>query len=192
MAPSTVAPGPRYHAAMAAPADPIRLLARPLRPDEYEDWYRHISEGYAQDIALHGGTDPDTARRKSARDMASLLPRGLGTPDHEILVLEASDERVGLLWVGPREVDERRVLFIWDVEIEEAHRGRGFGRQAMLLAEELARERGLGRIELNVFGGNEVARNLYRSLGYAERAVAMGKDVEIRPVEDLPPREPGR
>ena len=36
---------------------------------------------------------------------------------------------------------------------------------------------GLDRIELNVFGGNEVARGLYRSLGFAESAVYMGKDV---------------
>jgi hypothetical protein len=28
---------------------------------------------------------------------------------------------------------------------------------------------------MNVFGGNDVARGLYRSLGYEERAVMMGK-----------------
>jgi len=32
-------------------------------------------------------------------------------------------------------------------------------------------------MELNVFGGNDVARGLYRSLGYVERAVLMGKDI---------------
>jgi len=30
-------------------------------------------------------------------------------------------------------------------------------------------------VALNVFGGNEVARNLYRSLGYEENAVSMSK-----------------
>jgi ribosomal protein S18 acetylase RimI-like enzyme len=47
----------------------------------------------------------------------------------------------------------------------------------MELLEEEVRARGLRRIELNVFGGNEVARGLYRSLGYAERAVAMDKEL---------------
>jgi ribosomal protein S18 acetylase RimI-like enzyme len=47
----------------------------------------------------------------------------------------------------------------------------------MLLAEDEARARGLGRVELNVFGGNEVARDLYRSLGYRESAVQMAKDL---------------
>ena len=40
----------------------------------------------------------------------------------------------------------------------------------MLLAEEEDKLlRGISYIELNVFGGNDVARNLYRSLGSAGR-----------------------
>jgi ribosomal protein S18 acetylase RimI-like enzyme len=47
----------------------------------------------------------------------------------------------------------------------------------MLLAESEARRRGLHRVALNVFGGNEVARNLYRSLGYGENAILMSKNL---------------
>jgi ribosomal protein S18 acetylase RimI-like enzyme len=47
----------------------------------------------------------------------------------------------------------------------------------MLLAEAEARRRGYNRIGLNVFGGNDVARKLYRSLGYAENAIVMSKTV---------------
>jgi ribosomal protein S18 acetylase RimI-like enzyme len=43
------------------------------------------------------------------------------------------------------------------------------------MAEEEARRRGIDRVALNVFGGNKVARQLYRSLGYEENAVAMSK-----------------
>ena len=44
-------------------------------------------------------------------------------------------------------------------------------------------ERALGAatIRLNVFGGNEVARGLYRSLGYGEEAVQMGEAPSPRP-----------
>jgi ribosomal protein S18 acetylase RimI-like enzyme len=47
----------------------------------------------------------------------------------------------------------------------------------MALLEDDVRSHGLGRIHLNVFGGNERARSLYRSLGYAELAVTMGKSL---------------
>lgn len=154
-----------------------RLSARPIRDDEYAAWYGQVTDEYAADIATHGMTPPDEARRKADRDMASVLPQGLATPGQAILVLEADGERVGRLWVGERTIDGRRALFVWDVHVEPGHRGRGFGRRAMELAEEEARSRGLARIELNVFGGNTVARTLYRSLGYEERAVAMARDL---------------
>jgi hypothetical protein len=47
----------------------------------------------------------------------------------------------------------------------------------MLLIEDEARSRGLSQISLTVFGGNDVARSLYRSLSYAETAVFMAKDL---------------
>ena len=47
----------------------------------------------------------------------------------------------------------------------------------MTFAEEEARRRGFDQIGLMVFGGNQVARGLYRSLGYAENAVFMTKRV---------------
>jgi ribosomal protein S18 acetylase RimI-like enzyme len=45
----------------------------------------------------------------------------------------------------------------------------------MVFAEEEARRRGFAKIALNVFGGNDVARGLYTSLGYRETAVYMEK-----------------
>jgi ribosomal protein S18 acetylase RimI-like enzyme len=66
---------------------------------------------------------------------------------------------------------------VYSIEIYEPFRGRGYGRQAMLLAEDEVREKGLSHIALNVFGGNEVARSLYLSLGYVETAVFMRKAV---------------
>ena len=45
----------------------------------------------------------------------------------------------------------------------------------MLLVEQEARRRGFVEIRLNVFGGNETARSLYRSLQYVEFAIGMRK-----------------
>jgi ribosomal protein S18 acetylase RimI-like enzyme len=72
---------------------------------------------------------------------------------------------------------EQRSLFIYDIHVDDAYRGRGYGKAAMLLAEEEARRRGIEHIALNVFGRNTVARRLYLSLGYAENAIAMSKSL---------------
>ncbi len=106
------------------------------------------------------------------------FPGAVPSPDQSVFVVEADGAPVGELWVSERtDAVQRDVLWIFDIRIDEGHRGRGLGREAMLRAEDEARKRGLGRVALNVFGGNEVARNLYRSLGYVETAVVMRKTV---------------
>jgi ribosomal protein S18 acetylase RimI-like enzyme len=71
------------------------------------------------------------------------------------------------------------MIWVYGVEIDASFRGRGLGRAAMLFVEDEARRRGIPRIALNVFGGNEVARGLYCSLGYDEVAVEMAKAVRM-------------
>jgi ribosomal protein S18 acetylase RimI-like enzyme len=56
-------------------------------------------------------------------------------------------------------------------------RGRGFGRAAMVLAEQEARRGGARRLGLNVFGTNTVARSLYESLGYEITELQMSKEL---------------
>jgi ribosomal protein S18 acetylase RimI-like enzyme len=157
-----------------------RLELRRLREDEYAAWHDLEIEEYARDIAVHGATAPDAAHEKAVKDMADILPDGLSTPGHHVFVLELAGERVGRLWLAEREIDGRRTIYIYDVNIDEAQRGRGLGRAAMQRAEDEARRLGLDRIELNVFGANTVARGLYASLGYVDRAVRMAKDLEPR------------
>ena len=156
------------------------LSLRRLRDTEFQSWRRQVTDGYAAEIEILGDTPRRAARSKAKADMARILPKGLETPGHWIFAIEVGAERVGRLWLADRTMDGRQVMFVYDVEIDELHRGRGLGRAAMLEAEEQARARGIGRMELNVFGGNDVARGLYRSLGYVERAVSMGKDIDAQ------------
>jgi ribosomal protein S18 acetylase RimI-like enzyme len=151
----------------------MTVTLRLLEADEAAAVAPEVERGYAEAIERDGGFSAEDARRKAAEDVPPLLEN----PSNALFVIEDSGEPVGRLWVGERESQGRRFLWIWEVYVDENHRGRGLGRAAMTLAEEEARRRGLDRVELNVFGGNEVARGLYRSLGYEEFAVAMGKTV---------------
>jgi ribosomal protein S18 acetylase RimI-like enzyme len=82
------------------------------------------------------------------------------------------------IWLAERPSGGRRVLFVYGLSIDAEARGHGHGRAAMRLAEDEARARGIGRLELNVFGGNDVARSLYGSLGYVETSVQMAKGLD--------------
>ena len=151
----------------------MSLALRLLDEDEVRALAPEIERGYAEEIEHYGNLDREAARRKAAQD----IPQVLDDPTSDLFALEEDGRRVGHLWIGERDLQERRVLWIWDVFVDPSQRGRGLGRRAMGLAEGEARGRGLDRVELNVFGGNEVARSLYRALDYDEIAVAMGKHV---------------
>lgn len=52
------------------------------------------------------------------------------------------------------------------IAVREIYRGKGIGNSLMERAENYARERGVRRMELEVFGKNEVAIELYKRRGY--------------------------
>jgi len=89
---------------------------------------------------------------------------------------EAPAEVVGFLWIAPQS-EGSDAWWVFDIAVEENHRGAGYGRAAMQLAEKAAAEHGASTLGLNVFGYNTVARGLYDSLGYETTAVQMRKAV---------------
>jgi ribosomal protein S18 acetylase RimI-like enzyme len=153
------------------------VCLRPITAGEFPAFVAVSKDGYAEDIEVHGGQTREAAQQKAEADFPAVLPLGLATPGHFIFVVEANGAPVGRLWLAERQLGGRRVLYVYDISIDPDQQGRGYGRAAMRLAEDEARARGIDRIELNVFGGNDVARGLYRSMGYVETSAQMRKDL---------------
>jgi ribosomal protein S18 acetylase RimI-like enzyme len=148
---------------------------RPMREDEFASFAERSQAVYTADLIVNGRMAEAIARRKAASDFGGLFPQGFDS-DVELRVVEddAGSEVGHVVW-GEREQHGGRYAFLYDIEIRETERGRGFGRAAMELLEQEVRGRGYDRLQLNVFGGNERARTLYRSLGFEELSVQMGK-----------------
>jgi ribosomal protein S18 acetylase RimI-like enzyme len=154
------------------------LRLRPVTPAEFDDWLPRQMSGYAEMIVASGSMSAEDAREKARRDTERVLPAGLGSPGQLLFrVLAAEDEPVGTLWLAVPGPDGPDMAWVYDIEIDPAHRGRGYGRAAMLLAEEQAKARGMTSIGLNVHGKNVVARSLYDTLGYEVTAQQMKKDL---------------
>jgi ribosomal protein S18 acetylase RimI-like enzyme len=136
-------------------------------------WLEESRAGYINE-RMASGDSPQEAEANAARAFDQLVPGGSPAPGQLIGRLLVGDHAVGHLWVGPAGNDPAR-WWVWEVAIFSEMRGRGLGRQAMLVAERLARSRGATAIGLNVFGHNRIARDLYTSLGYEESAVVMRK-----------------
>lgn len=133
-------------------------------------------EGYIAE-RIRAGDTPEAAARNADDSIGRAFPDGRPAGGHLVLCVEDDGTRVGTLWVGPQSREAADRWWVWDIVIDPAFRGRGLGRQAMLLAEAEARAHGAVELGLNVFGHNEVAIALYRSLGYEVSAMQMRKPV---------------
>jgi ribosomal protein S18 acetylase RimI-like enzyme len=139
------------------------------------EWLVESRVSYVKE-RIQAGDSPDEAEANATRSFEQLVPGGSPAPGQLIGQVRLGDEMVGHLWLGPAGPDPER-WWIWDVAIRQDLRGRGLGRQVVLLAEELARSHGATTIGLNVAGKNQIARGLYTSLGYGEQAVQMRKSL---------------
>lgn len=150
-----------------APALPGGLLARSMSEEEFRRWEGGAVTAYAQDW-ISRGVPAEQALQKSEADHARLLPDGLATEGVRLHVLIRDEEAVGHIWVARYEnAPGSWIGWVYDVEVREEYRGRGYGRALMLEAEGMALDAGVDRLGLHVFAANTPALRLYESLGYA-------------------------
>ncbi|MFF8916615.1 GNAT family N-acetyltransferase [Streptomyces sp. NPDC015032] len=150
----------------APPGLPDGVMGRPMTEDEFAHWERDAVTAYAQ-TWIERGVPAEQALRKAERSHAQNLPDGLASEGAHLHVLVHEGEVVGHVWVARFEMHPGMVVgYVFDVEVREEFRGRGYGRALMLQAERIALQAGDDRIGLHVLASNTPALRLYESLGY--------------------------
>lgn len=151
-----------------------------MSTDRLVSWLAATSAEYVLS-RIKAGDTPEQAQANSDQSNETFFPGGVPAAGQLVNEVLAGGEVVGFLWVGPKDAGSLD-WWVWDIEINAEHRGRGFGRSAMVLGEELALAHGAVTLGLNVFGYNTNARALYESLGYQTTAVQMRKPLDGRQV----------
>ena len=145
-----------------------QITVRPMTEDEFAAWQDVLARAYADEQVQAGNWAPEEALDRAREDSATRLPQGRDTSGMLLLTGVRTDgEPVGRIWLAlehPRGTPD--CAFLLDIEVDEPHRGQGYGRALLAAAQEAARSRGLSALELNVFGGSAAAIALYESAGY--------------------------
>src|SRR5258705_13905148 len=147
----------------------------PMNQAEYNAFLEQAVPEYAADNVRAGYWAEVEALEKSRKEFETLLPKGLQSENHYLYTLYDAENAVGLILMRANMDRPTKSGFIFDLSIDEKFRGKGYGKQAMSLIEEKARELGLKSIGLHVFAVNNVARNLYEGVGYEVSSLNMTK-----------------
>ena len=158
---------------------PVPVLV-PMSEAFFTQFRQAAVASYARQNVAAGRWPADAALALSETEHERLLPAGLATPGSHLFEIRDSENgaTVGSLWLAVQTVAGASAGYVFNVEVDEAHRRKGLARRALLEVEARARELGLGSIGLSVFAFNHGARSLYDGLGYAVTGVAMRKRLD--------------
>jgi ribosomal protein S18 acetylase RimI-like enzyme len=156
--------------------DGMTLTLRPMTQTEFDATVDAAFASFVDTLVRNGQVRAEDAAEEIRRQRDKLLPDGLET-DHMLLFTgEVDGEAVGWLWLAvPGAPFHPDMAWVYDVQIDEAHRGKGYGREIMHAGERELIARGVRKVGLNVFGTNRVAIGLYERLGYEVMSQQMSK-----------------
>ncbi|MGM0844842.1 MAG: GNAT family N-acetyltransferase [Bacillota bacterium] len=151
------------------------ITLTPMNSEEFEPFLKRSVENYAEQKTEAGNWTKEEALENSKRDFQHLLPERENTPDNRLFTIRADGTQAGSIWLA--KIGEE-TGYIYDIYIDPVHQGKGYGKQAMLEIEKVAKDLGFNKIELHVFAHNHTARSLYKTLEYEVTNVIMAKKLK--------------
>ena len=150
------------------------IILEPMQQEDFERFLENEIRGYAEDHVRNGNWPAEGAIERSRKEFATLLPEGVHSKDQYLWsIVDEENNKIGMLWVQVKD----QKAFIYDFVIDEAFRGKGYGKQAMTAMDENLRSMKVKSVGLHVFGDNITAQELYRKMGYQITGMHMNKDL---------------
>jgi len=143
-----------------------------MQQEDFEPYLERDIREYAEEHVRNGNWSAEEALERSRKEHQQLLPDGLESRNQFLFSInDASDQKLGTLWVN---IENGRA-FIYDFRIDEAQRGKGYGKQALVALDDKLRSMDVQSVGLHVFGDNVKAQELYKKMGYQITGIQMKK-----------------
>ncbi|AXT84587.1 GNAT family N-acetyltransferase [Aeromicrobium sp. A1-2] len=148
-----------------------------MSAERFISWNERLVAEYAQEKVDAGNWPAEGALERSITENRTLLPKGVDTPAHHLFIGAVDREEVGVLWLFTDLAVPVPEAFIYDIEIGQARRGQGYGRELLEAAEGWCADHSIAVLRLHVFGSNTTAISLYESSGFEITNLNMSKQI---------------
>ena len=134
--------------------------------------------------SIHAQGRPDLFREGAQKYKEAQLEAILADPNSPIFIAEEAGRVLGYCFcqknivAGNACVNGRRELYIDDLCVDEACRGKHVGQALYRHTQSWAKAQGFAYITLHVWSFNESAEKFYRSLGMENRYICMEQKLE--------------
>ncbi len=158
----------------------MTIVLNKMSNDEFEEFYDHFIESYADQNVDNGDWDREEALGLAKLQINALLPKGVDTESHYLFSIfnDKLNMNVGFIWVQIQETKSSKKAFLMDLEIFDVFQGKGLGEESLNSLEDYLKSSGVKSLSLHVFAKNETARNLYLKFGFKDMSFNMVKSLE--------------
>lgn len=139
-------------------------------------------------VKEHYDFDPQRflpARPGTPEGYASFISTQLEDPDKLVLVADDKGDVVGYAYAAVEGYDYMELRgpagVLHDIIVDPKHRGHGVGRMLVTAMLALFRSRGVPRVVLSTAERNEVAQQLFSSLGFRRTMIEMTLELDNPP-----------
>ena len=135
-----------------------------MNKKEYKVFIEKSMHNYAKEIYKSTSTLTQKDARKIAKTQYKrMLKKGFKNPKYEFyMLMNREEKKIGILWL----MKEKRLLFVAEIYIRKMYRHQGYGKATLKNVEKIAKKLKIRRIGLNVSQHNNIAKNLYSTVGY--------------------------
>jgi ribosomal protein S18 acetylase RimI-like enzyme len=150
-----------------------------MRADEFPAYCEYFIDDYSREIVDNYGHSLEVAIDLAKKELAHSFPNGYDDNEQSLLCIDTCIDEVeclvGYLWHCINLSDES--TFICDFFIDPKYRGKGLGKQTMLVLERQLACAGVTQIKLRVAYQNQRALKLYQQVGFTITGINMSKKI---------------
>lgn len=159
----------------------MKVSLVPMNEEAFSNFLQMAIPAYAKDNVDSGRWEESEALERSKKAHESLLPEGLATKNNYLFTIHEIEDKnnVGHTWVKIDDNVSTKSAFIYDIEILEPYRRKGFAKSALVNIEKIVGNLGATSLGLHVFNHNSAALALYNSIGYQTVSHNMQKPIQI-------------